>query len=446
MSDSPIKSPQTQSPKVVSPYLSEKSLVQGEEGHIVHDVEVDKSLLAGFSASFINLLKTIVGSGILTLPFALMAMGSVLGISMMFLAGAFCILGLHLINVSAMQLGRKASFSGLCSITYPKLAFIFEFVIALKCIGAGVSYLKIAAETVSKDLVPSLLINSSVLDPTSFVSSIVTSTLFWIIFIALLITPICLMRKMDSLKYTSFGGIAAVLYLVFLVVWNFFNTPGASFTLIPPFTPLSFKLCKAYSTFVFAYTCHQNILPIQNESKENTPSGMMPILASSVGVSTAMYLTVAIFGAATYGTDISDNILKKFGNEFPFVIARFMYVFLLTLSFPLQVFPCRICIEKMALFVNPSFVIKSARPLYYASTFGIITLCIVLSSLDIPLSTIIGWIGATCGTFICYFLPAIIYNKLYSGTPMDWRRISAVVLFIAGCFTLVLSVIGLIMA
>ena len=420
--------------------VEEASDIQGSGFQEAPDRDL---VLANFNASYINLVKTIIGSGILGLPSALVTMGLFMGVVMMFVAAGLCILGLHLLNVAAMQLGRKSSFSGLCSITYPRAAFAFEFAIAIKCIGAGISYLSIAGKT-SRDLAEKLLVPS--LSSNGFLTEMVKSKAFWTLFCAALISPICMMRKMDSLKYTSFAGLATVIYLVFLTIWNFFNDPTSSFLKIPLFpSEFSWGICSAYSMFVFAFTCHHNILAIQNESKDNTPSGMMSIVGSSVVTSAVPYFLVSLFGAATYGKDVKGVILDSFPkDDFPFIVARFMYVFLLVLSFPLQVFPCRICIEKMTLTASPQF--SSKRSLYLASTFGIIALCTAVGALNYEITLALKWVGATAGTFICYFLPAVIYNKLYLKTRMDWRRISAVGLFIAGCFTLVLSVIGLVFA
>lgn len=399
-------------------------------------------VVADYSASYINLVKTIIGSGILGLPAALVTLGLLMGVVMMFVAAGLCILGLHLLNVAAMQLGRKSSFSGLCSITYPKAAFAFEFAIAVKCIGAGISYLSIAGKT-SRDLAEQLLVPSL---GTGFFASLAGSKAFWTLLIAVSISPICMMRKMDSLKYTSFAGLATVLYLVILTVWNFFKEPTSSFLKIPLFpSEFTWGIFSAYSMFVFAFTCHHNILAIQNEAKDNSPSGMLSIVGSSVTTSAIPYMIVSLFGAATYGIGVKGVILDSFPkDEFPFIVARFMYVFLLVLSFPLQVFPGRLCIERMTLTVSPRF--SQMRTLYLASTFGIIALCTIVGSLNYDITLALKWVGATAGTFICYFLPAIIYNKLYTNTKMDWRRVSAFGLFFAGGLTLILSVIGLVFA
>ena len=172
---------------------------------------------------------------------------------------------------------------------------------------------------------------------------------------------------------------------------------------------------------------------------------MMGIVGSSVVSSTVLYLLVSVFGAATYGTNVQKVILNSFPKEsIPFILARFMYIFLLVLSFPLQVFPSRLCIEKMATSLKPTMSVTFSRSLYLVSTFGIIATCAGVGALIKDVNKALSWVGATAGTFICYFLPAVIYNKLYMGTRMDWRRISAIVLFLAGCFTIVLAITGLV--
>ena len=154
---------------------------------------------------------------------------------------------------------------------------------------------------------------------------------------------------------------------------------------------------------------------------------------------------MALFGAATYGEKVEKVILKSFpADKLPFIIARFMYVFLLILSFPLQVFPCRISVEKMAHSISPRTMISKGRYIYFIVTFIIVALCAGIGALNYDVGKALSWVGATSGTFICYFLPAIIYNKLNIGKPMDWRRIAALALFLAGCLTLVLAVTGLI--
>jgi amino acid permease len=351
---------------------------------------------------------------------------------LMFIAASLVAFGLHLLTVAAGHTGRKSSFAALCQITYPRAAFAFEAAVAVKCIGAAVAYLSIIAETAGE-----LMENW-----TGAKASWATSRPFCVIIAALVIAPVCLMRKMDSLKYTSFAGMAAVFYLVLLTVWNYTQEPDASFAdNISLVTKPSVHMLKAYGIFVFAFTCHQNILPIQNEARNNSPSAMMRIISFSVSLSTILYMLVSVFGYATYGTDLESSILKNFPkNMVPFIAARIFYVFLLLFSYPLQVFPCRLCIQKMATMINEEKSLINARSIYLISTAAIIGSSAFLAALPFSLDTVMSLVGSTSGTFICYFLPAIIYNKLSLDKPFDARRVGAWALVFAGIVTFLISI------
>lgn len=399
--------------------------------------------LASYPTSMVNLLKTIIGSGILGLPQAIVKFGLVTGVSLMFAAAFFATFGLHILNVAAMQLGRKSSFAGLCSLTYPKAAFWFDFAIAIKCVGTTIAYFTVIGTTFIT-LLKAIIGDKTA--PEGIIMTLMLNRPFVVIFSAVLIAPVCFMRKMDSLKYTSYAGMAAVLYLVILTVVNFFNTDSASFSNIPLFVKPSLAMFSSYGSFVFAYTCHQNILPIQNEARNNTPRGMMNIIATSMTTATIFYLAVAIFGAATYGTEVNDNILNDMkANVFTYA-ARIFYILLLLVSVPLQVFPCRLSIEKMALFYMRAERLTKATSdyLFYGSTIAILILTAGIACFDISLKIVLQIVGAVAGTFICYFLPSIIFNKLFEGTPWNWRRIASYVLLAAGVVSFVLSSIGIV--
>lgn len=399
--------------------------------------------LASYPTSMVNLLKTIIGSGILGLPLAIVEFGLVTGLCLMIAAALLATFGLHILNVAAMQLGRKSSFAGLCSLTYPRAAFGFDFAIAIKCIGTTIAYFTVIGTTFIS-LVKAIIGEDT--KPEGAILSLMLSRPFVVSFSAILIAPVCFMRKMDSLKYTSYAGMAAVLYLVILTVVNFFITESASFSNIPLFVKPSLSMFSYYGSFVFAYTCHQNILPIQNEARNNTPRGMMNVIATSMTTATIFYLAVAIFGAATYGSEVKDNILANMQSNIFTYAARIFYILLLLVSVPLQVFPCRLSIEKMTLFyMRAERLTKStAEYLFFGSTIAILILTAGVACFDIGLKIVLQIVGAVAGTFICYFLPSIIFNKLFEGTSWNWRRIGSYVLLASGVVSFVLSSIGIV--
>lgn len=409
------------------------------------------SNLAPFPTSFINLLKTIIGSGILGLPLAIQNFGSVPGITLMLVAAGAATFGLHILNVAAMQLGRKSSFSGICGLTYPKAAFAFELAIALKCIGTSIAYLSAMGDMAKRFGYSYLGLTirtdkSITVDiPEGFLNALITSKAFWVLFLVLCISPVCFMRRMDSLKYTSYAGMGAVVYLVILTIYNFIIAPTATWDNIPLFPKVELSTFKSYGTLIFAYTCHQNILTIQNEARNNTPRGMMHVIGSSMFTATFFYMLVALFGAAT-NSKVSDNILKDFPETLPFNIARALYIVLLLVSYPLQVFPCRNSIEKMTLFyLRAERLPKDTMTmLYLCSTVAIMAVTSLVGTLQIKLDTVLNIVGAVAGNFICYLLPSVLFNKLYEGTPWNWRRVGSYLLLSFGVVSFVMSGIGIV--
>lgn len=207
--------------------------------------------VAGFSSCSINLLKTILGSGMLTMPAAFAAIGYVPGLFLVIIAASFAAFGLHLFVASSQYAERNATVNRLASLTYPQLTILFDFAIALKCFGVAASYLIVIG-----DMMPSIAIGIG------FRQAYLLNRRFWILSSAVIMIPLAFLRRIDSLKYTSFAGIVSIFYLVLVAIWNFLKEDAirpplnAGMEAFAPFSPASFS---NFSVFVFSFTCHQNV-------------------------------------------------------------------------------------------------------------------------------------------------------------------------------------------
>lgn len=228
---------------------------QGEQKKSVDGAAIPS---ASFAACNINLLKTIFGFGMLTLPSSLATVGYVPGLFFILLTGGLAAFGLHLFVVSSQHLGRGATVNKLALMTYPKLTILFDLAIAVKCLGVATSYL-MAIANMSPQIMESINVPYTLLQ----------SRNVWLLLAALILVPLAFLRRMDSLKYTSFFGLMSVLYVVVMAVWKAVG-PGALRppvgAEIQPFGKLSFGDMKAsldalrcFSVFVFSFTCHQNV-------------------------------------------------------------------------------------------------------------------------------------------------------------------------------------------
>lgn len=217
--------------------------------------EDDESLIeepsAGFNSCSINLLKTILGAGMLAMPSSYAALGYVPGTIFVFLAGTLSAFGLHLFVISAQYVGRNATVSKLASITYPRIGFLFDLAIAVKCFGVALSYLIVIG-----DMMPGICQGIG-LQHWAFLNRN-----FWLLISMLLLIPLAFLRKMDSLKYTSFAGLVSVIYLVFVGIWSFAKpnaTRPPSNAKMEAFATVSLNALKSFPVFVFSFTCHQNV-------------------------------------------------------------------------------------------------------------------------------------------------------------------------------------------
>jgi amino acid permease len=270
---------------------------------------IDKGLgQANMGGSIINLTNTIVGGGILALPFAFASSGFLLGTFFLLLFGVAAFFGLHLLTLCAFELGLPSSFRKVTSKALPGWSNFIDAIVAFKCFGVATSYLVVIGDT--------------------------TTSLFggqreaWVLFGAFCTAPLCFMANIDGLKFTSAVSLAFIVYLTFMVVILAAMSPAASATheeffplinatdldnatavttnstsLAETFTSSSTTLASFngvtmanLTVFVFGFTCHQNILPVANELRRSSPRRVSIVSAASIGAAFAFYLMVAVAG------------------------------------------------------------------------------------------------------------------------------------------------------
>lgn len=214
---------------------------------------------ASFPSCTVNLLKCIMGAGMLALPSAFNSVGALPGLVFLLVAAVVSSCGLQLLvlasdRMTKLDLGpaRASSFTMLAQPTYPNASLLFELAVLVKCSLVAASYL-----TLVRDAFPRFV---SAVAPN--VWSFLRGEYFWSTLAIVVIAPVCFLRRMESLKYTSFLGMIGISYLFILSIVLFFGFNGsvtASFGNIKLFVPFSFSSLSSVSFFVFALTCHQNV-------------------------------------------------------------------------------------------------------------------------------------------------------------------------------------------
>lgn len=305
--------------------LVQKSL---DNGVTDEDVQLDsKSIInlnetfcteqkAGFWSSYINLLSTIIGAGILGLPFAVSKTGWILGGLLIVLAGILSLLGIYFLSVCALRTTLPSSFQSVADLSsLSGISLLIDVAVFLKCLGVGTSYLIVIG-----DLLPVAMLQ--------FVSteSILVQRQFWIATAFLIDAPLSCMQQLDTLKWTSGISTVLILFVVIIVVFFAINPPSNSLEYPNEYQYASINVdtLKVLSIFVFAYTCQHNTFSIVNEMKVPTQRNLNKVFISAMLTAMLLYCIVAFCGYFTYSNRINSDLLKTY----PGMFLVFSYIYL----------------------------------------------------------------------------------------------------------------------
>lgn len=293
---------------------------------------------ATITSSVVNTVNTIIGSGVLVLPYTMRAEGVLAGTIVLILAGLANGFGMILQGASAQFLPKgTATFFSVCKITYPRLSVLFDLAIFLQCFGVDISYLVLIS-----DLLPLVYtFNGWELD---------SMKNFYMFSSAILIVPLCFMKRLDSLKYTSIIALSAIVYIALLIYGNFFYAWYTNWEYIPAekvgdislIKPEGVKpFLKTLGIIVLAYTC-PNQFSIIAELKNPTIKRISLIAYVSLAITVIIFMSVSYSGYLTFGNKLEGNILLMYENGFYTQLGRVLLVLMVALSYPLMFHPARI--------------------------------------------------------------------------------------------------------
>ena len=358
------------------------------------------------SVTILTLAKGTLGAGVLALSKKAMYTGIPFFLVLLCFGAFFTAKSIPMITKGSDRTGKNG-FEDITEALFGRnMGIILGVSMLLNCYGASIVYV-----IAIKDSLTALM---SELYTTSGTDWPLYATL---IIGGLILVPLSIVEKLNSLRILSMAGVFGVFFTVGSVIYALAltgiasdlttSTSSATETLMSPqggFVDIMTVICA----ITFAFCNQYNVPQLYGEMTNRTPAASKYVANVSTLLAMSLYVVTGICGYLCYGLAIDSDILTNF---IPLIEAGYIFIYIgviavtwsVTMCHLLNNFPMRLSV----LFFLPARFesnkwIKWGVPLFTAiSTIAI--------GLSYPyLNVILGLVGSLTGSIICYIVPGLI--------------------------------------
>ncbi|CAG4950750.1 unnamed protein product [Colias eurytheme] len=388
----------------------------------------------GTTGQSITLANSIIGVGILAMPFCFQQCGVLLATLILLCMGLVSRLCCYFLLKSAI-ITRRRNFEFLAFHVFGspgKMAV--EVGIIGFLMGTCIAYFVVVGDLGPQIISKMFNINQSDILRTSIM----------VIVSLVCVLPLGLLRNVDSLSNVSAATIAFYFCLVMKVITEagtqMFATDAHN--KIEMWKPSGLLQCVPI--FSMALFCQTQLFEIFESMPSLSLEKMNVVTKNAINICAAVYFTLGLFGYIAFGSqEISGNILMSLSPTMASDVIKLGFVMSVAFSFPLIIFPCRASLY--------SFLYRKVHPSHHdhiinhsipESTFRCITVAIIAVSLFISLllpniELVLGLVGSTIGVLICVVFPtACFINVTFKNTN---ERVLAKFILVLGLIILVLG-------
>jgi len=409
-------------------------------------------------SSVFNLTAATLGAGALTIPFAMRQMGLLVGLVVLAVAALISTVSIALI-IHTMNFTELKTFEELAVKAGGRpLGGLVVFCIILFCFGTAVGYLITVGEMAQAILAAAfgqgghhslhipLPAWASAFEPFE------KELLLTVVTVAVLL-PLSITEKVGELRFTCFLGVAAIAFLAFVVVVEYFvlrlphsaiaeHTGRRRMSFADGLFPLQLSgVVRGISLVTFAYTCQTNVPSIYCELEKRNARRMLKVASRACLLCFVTYVVMGICGFLTFGDETEANILSNYSRvlaESPLLMIAFGgMAFSVTFAYPMCIFPVRFASEMIIAMWRPQA--PPSRSL--SVTIAVVTVLFsLLCAICVPsISIVFELVGASAGATVSFVVPGYLFVKLLPGPYKHPRKLKAVALI---CFGAVAGILG----
>lgn len=234
------------------------------------------------------------------------------------------------------------------------------------------------------------------------------------------IYPLCLIRNIGKLSFASVLGMVSVFYILCLTIFDFlFDSLRQDFAVNIVLWKWDKGVLSALNTFILSFLCHTSLLPIIHEMKNPDAYRRTILISTTQTVVFFIYILTSAFGYLHFGENIQlfDNILVA-KNSFAYFIAKFLFIIMNIVSFPLSHYPARLSLDWIfTQFVRmklPSFSTKWSSRKNERWTFEALFLVTMSLLLGVSFESVLDVFDIfvpLAGSFLIFTLPGLCFLK-----------------------------------
>lgn len=392
-----------------------------------------------------NLVKSIVGAGVLSLPAGIAAFGNapsalIPATLLTTIIGAISAYTFMLIARVCKMTGATSYSDAWDKTRGTRSSWIIALSSALDCFMGNLSYSMILADSI-RDLLSTLSIT------TTRTRSLIGVT-------TLVLLPLCLVKNLATLAPFSLLGIIGMAYTSFAIGIRYFGgayatggrfLPDIAPALQPQFGTVGASGVLSANSLILvcmlstAYIAHFNAPRFFRELKDNTMSRFGKVTGISFGISTAIYAIVSALAFLTFGASCDGLILNNYSTKDILISAsRFCVAISLIFSYPLLFVGTRD--GTLDLLNIPEE--KRTTSLLNNLTFALLGITTALAWKLTDLSFVSSISGAVFGTALIFVFPSLMFRAAISNLGDEATKSQKR----EGTFAMFVNLLGIIIA
>lgn len=404
---------------------------------------------ATLSSAIFNISTTMIGAGIMSIPATFKVLGIIPALIIILIVALMAYAtGNFLLRFTLS--GKSTTYAGLMAEAFGWMGSLaMQITVMITSFGCLIIYLIIIGDvltgTRSGDTVHTGILQEW------FGFYWWTSRAFALLFVVLFVLlPLVLLRRIDSLRYTS--ALSILLALVFVVISSVMAIQALmegktqSLRLVPDFSAQGtwLGLFTTIPVFMTAFGYHINIHSIRTELRE--PSEMKLAIRISLIICAAFYFSIGFFGYLLFGDSINGDMLVNFDRNaggsmvglIINVIVRVSYAVHLMLVFPLMNYTLRANVDELFFSEKPELVEDTPRFIWLT--------CILLALVYIVAIAVPSiWycfqiLGSTTVVCLILIFPASICLRDVHSISTARDRVVAMMLIIAALATSIITI------